>query len=66
MHSIQSYVKEMESIDMLPMLPEELVGRKNELFSNWSELFSFHSEYVLILTCLPIWVLNITVYKCQM
>ncbi|XP_038050997.1 guanine nucleotide exchange factor DBS-like [Patiria miniata] len=45
---LRGYIQEMENPDLMPFIPEALQGHRDILFSNWAEIYKFHSSTFLV------------------
>ena len=41
---LRGYIQEMDNPDLMPFIPEALLGNQDILFSNWPDIYKFHSR----------------------
>ncbi|XP_022095284.1 guanine nucleotide exchange factor DBS-like isoform X4 [Acanthaster planci] len=45
---LRGYIQEMDNPDLMPFIPEALQGNQEILFSNWADIYKFHSSIFLV------------------
>ncbi|XP_033637412.1 guanine nucleotide exchange factor DBS-like isoform X5 [Asterias rubens] len=45
---LRGYIQEMDNPDLMPFIPEALQGNQEILFSNWDQIYRFHSSTFLV------------------